>query len=245
MILITRKPLLCLAAASLLTLGIAVGLWQLSKARTYQVFGEIVSRVETDKPVVALTFDDGPTASYTQEVLRILAEHEVRATFFVIGREVEENLDEARAIVEAGHELANHSWSHLRMSLIGLGRVATEIERTDEAIRAAGQEGEIFFRPPYGKKLLTLPWYLSRNGRTTIMWDIEPETDLKSVLSSERITEHILNKVRPGSIILLHVMYGSREVSRQALPGIIGGLKQQGYSLITISELLEERSAAI
>lgn len=218
-----------------------VGLWQLSKARTFQLFGEVVSHVPVEEPLVALTFDDGPTAAYTREVLAILAEFGVQATFFVTGREVADNPEEARAIVEAGHELGNHSWSHSNMSLMGLERVAMEVERTDQVIRAAGYEGNIYFRPPYGKKLLTLPWYLSQQGRTTVMWDIEPETYSAIAQSPERITEHILSNVRPGSIILLHLMYGSREASREALPQVISGLQQRGYRLTTVSALMEVR----
>lgn len=160
---------LVLPAALAVVFITAIGLWQLSKARSFQLLGDIVARIETSAPRVAITFDDGPTADYTEPVLALLAAHDVRATFFVTGREVEENPDEARAIVDAGHELGNHSWSHPDMTLLGPARIAREIERTDEAIRAAGHQGEIFFRPPFGKKLMTLPWYLSRNGRTTIM----------------------------------------------------------------------------
>jgi peptidoglycan/xylan/chitin deacetylase (PgdA/CDA1 family) len=229
---------LVLPAALAVVFITAIGLWQLSKARSFQLFGDIVARIETSAPRVAITFDDGPTADYTEPVLALLAAHDVRATFFVTGREVEENPDEARAIVDAGHELGNHSWSHPDMTLLGPARIAREIERTNEAIRAAGHQGEIFFRPPFGKKLITLPWYLSRNGRTTIMWDIEPETYPEIAQDPDLIAQHVLDNVRPGSIVLLHVMYGSREASRQALPLIFEGLRVQGYEIVTVSELL-------
>src|SRR5690606_7290093 len=140
---------------------------------------------------------------YTNEVLAILAQYGVKATFFVTGREVEENPESARSIVEAGHELGNHSWSHSNMSLFSLGRIAEEVERTDAAIRATGYEGEIHFRPPFGKKLLTLPWYLRQHNRTTVMWDIEPETYAEIAAKPSRISQHVLDNARPGSIVLL------------------------------------------
>ena len=232
------KWILRITLAILVIMAALIGLWQLSKMRSYQLFGEIVSSVDTHEKVIALTFDDGPTAAYTNEILAILDQYGVKATFFVIGREVEENPEYARSIVEAGHELGNHSWSHPNMSLLSLDRIADEIERTDAAIRAVGYEGELHFRPPFGKKLLTLPWYLRQHNRTTVMWDIEPETYTEIAAEPSRIVQHVLDKARPGSIVLLHLMYESRETSRQALPTIIERLHEQGYKLVTVSELL-------
>src|SRR5690606_36885171 len=134
------KWALWIILAILILMVALIGLWQLSKMRSYQLFGQIVSSVDTREKVIALTFDDGPTAAYTNEVLAILAQYGVKATFFVTGREVEENPESARSIVEAGHELGNHSWSHSNMSLFSLGRIPEEVERTDAAIRATGYE---------------------------------------------------------------------------------------------------------
>lgn len=92
----------------LVVLGGAAALWQLSKSLTFQFFGRIVPRVETSEKVVALTFDDGPTREGTAEVLRILRERHVRATFFVTGGELEQSMDAGREIVANGHELGNH-----------------------------------------------------------------------------------------------------------------------------------------
>jgi peptidoglycan/xylan/chitin deacetylase (PgdA/CDA1 family) len=197
--------------------------WKLSNARTVQLFGGIVPRVETSEPVVALTFDDGPTARFTDEILAILRDEGVKATFFVVGE---------------GHELGNHSYSHQRMILKPYSFVRQEIERTDELIRMCGYGGEVHFRSPNGKKLILLPYYLSRMGRKNIFWDVSPEGDRDVAADDEEIVETVLEETRPGSIILLHVMYRSRAESREALPGIIHGLRQQGYRFVTVSELL-------
>lgn len=214
------------------------GLWKLSAAREFQVFGELVSRVDIEQPVVALTFDDGPSAAYTGWILETLHEQDVRATFFLTGREMEQNPEQARRIAEAGHELGNHSWSHPRFLFVGQARIREEIEKTDAAIRRAGHRGPILFRPPYGKKLFGLPWYLARTGRVSVMWDLEPETYPEVAASAERIAAHVLENVRPGSIVLLHVMYESREESRKAVPLIIDGLRQRGYRFATVTELM-------
>ncbi|MDH0615809.1 MULTISPECIES: polysaccharide deacetylase family protein [unclassified Agrobacterium] len=218
-----------------------IGLHLFGKSRTTQLFGEIIARVETERPVVALTFDDGPTAGFTPEVLAILRERGVKATFFLTGKETEENLPQARMIVGEGHQIGNHSYTHSNMMLMGPTRIGQEIERTDAAIRAAGYEGEIMFRPPYGKKLLTLPWYLSRHERKTIMWDVEPESFPDVAADTAAFAKHVIEQTKSGSIIIMHVMYGSREISRQALPSIIDGLRQRGFEFVTVSQLLENR----
>jgi chitin deacetylase len=198
----------------------------------------MVTRVETSRPVVALTFDDGPSPGVTEQILEILHAKGVRATFFATGQALEENLPEAQRIVANGHELGNHSYSHVRMIGRSYSFVQEEIERTDELIRAAGYEGDIHFRPPYGKRLIVLPYYLSATNRRTIFFDVEPESYTEIAGDAEKILEYVLEEARPGSIILLHVMNGSRVESLEAVPGIIEGLQSRGYTFVTISELL-------
>lgn len=218
------------------------GIWQLSSARSFQLFGELIQRVDTKEKVIALTFDDGPSKRFIDEVLAILAAERVTATFFVTGKETKQNLPQARQLLAAGHQLGNHSYSHPRMLLMSPTAVAREIEQTDAAIRSAGYKGDILFRPPYGKKLLVLPWYLAKHNRTTIMWDLEPETDPKLADDAEAMAAYVINNAKPGSIVLLHVMYQSRQASREALPLIIEGLKQKGYRFVTVNELLALRA---
>ncbi len=218
--------------------AVLIGVHFFSKSRTTQLFGGIIARVETERPVVALTFDDGPSVRFTPDVLTILRERGVKATFFLTGKETEENLPQARMIVSEGHQLGNHSYTHSNMMFMGPARIREEIERTDAAIRAAGYEGEIMFRPPYGKKLLTLPWYLSRHDRKAIMWDVEPESFPDVADDAAALASHVIEQTRNGSIIIMHVMYRSREVSRQALPLIIDGLRQRGFEFVTVAQLL-------
>jgi peptidoglycan/xylan/chitin deacetylase (PgdA/CDA1 family) len=116
--------------------------------------------------------------------------------------------------------------------------VQQQIEETDRLIRAAGYVGEIQFRSPYGKKLVVLPYYLWRTGRQNIFWDVAPEAYLEVATDPDKMVEHVLTEVRPGSIILMHVMGRKRAASRQALPGIIQGLRERGYRFVTVSELL-------
>jgi peptidoglycan/xylan/chitin deacetylase (PgdA/CDA1 family) len=238
-----RRAVLRLAAAVLAAAALVLpAAWQVSKSPAFQVLGVSVDRVDTGRKLVALTLDDGPTPEFTSEVLSILRQHGARATFFVTGSELARNPDLGRAIVREGHALGNHSYSHTRMLGSSLAFIADELEETDRLIRAAGHAGPIYFRPPYGKKLLALPYYLRQTGRTSILWDIEPESD-PAAASPEQIAAHVLARVQPGSIILLHVMYPGREISRRALADILVGLQARGYELVPVSDLLQAAGA--
>jgi chitin deacetylase len=221
--------------AALIVPAMLLGTWKLSNAHTVQLFGGIVDSVKTEVPLVALTFDDGPTAQFTAEVLDILRQRQVKATFFIVGEALDRNPALGQQIIAGGHELGNHSYSHTRLILQPLSFIRQEIERTDQLIRQAGYEGAIHFRPPNGKKLILLPYYLASTGRQTITWTIAPES---APDKADQIVDRVLEQVQPGSIILLHVMYESRAESRAALPGIINGLQVKGYRFVTLSELL-------
>ena len=219
----------------------AIALRHVTNSRSFQLYGGLVHRVETTDSVVALTFDDGPTPRGTDAILAILDSLRVPGTFFLIGSETRENPDLARRIVEAGHDVGNHSFSHERMYFGSEAHLRREIETTDSLLREAGFRGELYFRPPYGKKLLDLPRYLHRTGRTTVTWDVQPEPARVGTETPEEIVRRTLDHTRPGSIILLHVMYPSGEPSRRAVPGIVSGLRTRGYRFVTLSELMRHR----
>jgi peptidoglycan/xylan/chitin deacetylase (PgdA/CDA1 family) len=228
--------------------GVAVvvlwGLHQLASARHFQLAGRLITRVETGEKIVALTFDDGPTSAYGDSVLRVLNRYGVKGTFFLIGKEMAAHRSVTRQIIDEGHQIGNHSFSHRLMLGQSLGAVRDEVERTDRLIRELGYRGEIYFRPPYGKRFLALPYHLWRTGRTTVYMDVEPESDPTVAANAELIVQKTLSAVRPGSIVLLHAMYRSREPTRRALPAIIDSLHARGYELVTLDELLaaERRS---
>jgi len=238
-----RRTALLIGAPVLIIALAAAGTWQLSRSRSWQFFDNIVPRVETSQRVVALTFDDGPTSRGVQKLLPILRKRGVKATFFVIGSELEKAPELGRQIVEEGHELGNHSYTHQRMIFCSREFIEQEIERTDQLIRNAGFSGPIPFRPPYGKKLFELPRYLHEHGRrVTVTWDIEPESYPEIAADTHKIVAHVLEHAQPGSIILLHPMYRSGDHAIDAVPAIIEGLQQRGYRFVGISQLLSLRS---
>jgi chitin deacetylase len=217
--------------------------WQISKSRTFQIVGEMVTRVDAASPLVALTFDDGPTPQFTDSILSILRERNVKATFFVTGRDLAQNPSEARRLVAEGHQLGNHTYSHEPLVYQSLAFIQAEIEKTDQLIRQAGYEGEILFRAPYGKRLILLPYYLASTGRKHIYYDVEPDSYSEIAASADNIVQYVLQNVRPGSIILLHVMYPSGSESMKAVPGILRGLQDRGFRFVTVSELLAARES--
>ena len=206
--------------------------WRLMNHQGFQLVGPLISRVETSARVVALTIDDGPGHA-VWEVVRVLDELAVPATFFVNGRALAADLGPARVLVAAGHELGNHTFSHRRMIFRSQQFIRDEIEQTDDLIRDAGHQGPILFRPPHGKKLLALPYYLVRTSRTTVMADVQPDNRPRDAAAT---VAFVLERTRPGSIVLLHAL-GVR-ASRTALPGIVWGLRSRGYRFVTVSELL-------
>ncbi|MBX3724862.1 MAG: polysaccharide deacetylase family protein [Xanthomonadales bacterium] len=237
-----RRRAACLVLAVPAALLIA---WQVSDSRSLQWPGTLVKRVEDAPGLIALSFDDGPSAQGGAAVLDLLEALEVRATFFFTGQELAGQPDLARRFVAAGHELGNHGWSHRRMLFRSPAWIASEIERTDALIRAAGQAGPVLFRPPYFRRLPGLSWYLHTRGRAVVLADVEPESWPGVGADTEAIVRHVLDRARSGSIVLLHVMYASRQASLRAVPGIVEGLRAQGYRLVTVSELLAAGGQAL
>lgn len=229
--------LICL----MFVLLVAYSLFEISKSRTFQFFGGLTARVETQQKVVALTFDDGPS-DYSNQVLNILKKHNTKATVFVIGQNIEQYPKEAEALAHAGIQLANHSFSHQRFYLKSQSFIDAEIKKTNTLIRESGYKDEIVFRPPNGKKLIGLPYYLNQNDIKTIMWDVEPDTYIDPASDEKAKTDFIVNytlhNTKPGSIILLHPFCKTCTHDRAAIEPIITKLQAKGYTFVTVNELL-------
>ena len=137
----------------------------------------------------------------------------------------------------AGQEVGNHSYSHSRMWGLFPAPYVDEIRRTDALLRAQGA-APVLFRPPYGKKLTGLPLAVERTGYRMVTWDIADPDEARDATA---YANRVLTQVRPGSIILIHAMYSSRRIAREALPLILAGLRQRGYRAVSVSELLRHR----
>jgi peptidoglycan/xylan/chitin deacetylase (PgdA/CDA1 family) len=220
------------ALAALTAIG--VGLWQVSRARCFALTAPVVCRVETAARMVALTFDDGPTAAGVDAILPALQAHGAHATFFLIGQEVARRPDLVARLLATGQEVGDHSYTHRRMVGRAPGFYAREIGDTEALLRKAGASSGLF-RPPYGKKLIGLPLAVRRQGLTIVMWDVEdPETADPRAFAAQ-----VVAQARPGSIILVHAMYDTNATGRAAVPLILDGLAAKGLKVVTVGELLK------
>lgn len=217
-----------------------MALRETARSETFQFFGGLITHGPINTNLVALTFDDGPTQANTQTIIDILKEKEVTATFFLIGQAAEQNQPALKALIAAGHEIGNHSYSHKRMVFVTPEFVRWELDKTDAIIRAAGYTAPIPFRPPYGNKLFSLPYVLHQRNQSTLMWTFSPEADLGTNATASEIAHYTIKRANPGDIILLHPMYNYRIEIRKALPIIIDGLRAKGLEPAPLSRLLSQ-----
>ena len=187
--------------------------------------------------VIALTFDDGP-GPYTAQLLDILDQHGAKATFFLIGSKVSAQADVLRRMHSRGHQLGNHSWSHPELPKLPVGQIASEIDRTNDAIKQATGVTPTVMRPPYGAVNSAVLEQLRLRGMSSILWSVD--TRDWADRNSEIVCSRAVAGARPGAIILMHDIH---QTSVGAVPCILGALKQQGYSFVTVQGLLGNMAA--
>ena len=192
--------------------------------------------VATTEKVIALTFDDGPHPKYTDEILRVLEQEKVRATFFVIGSNVALYPDVTRRVMLAGHEIGNHTYNHPIVRKTAIQQMEEEIQRTDALLRELGYGGNNLFRPPQGLFSEALPALLEKNNKATILWNID--TRDWAHRSSAEIIDEISQNVCGGDIILFHDYVSGESTTIPAIKKLIPMLKERGYQFVTESELL-------
>jgi peptidoglycan/xylan/chitin deacetylase (PgdA/CDA1 family) len=180
---------------------------------------------------VALTFDDGPMGS-TSRLLDILARHKVKATFFLVGRNVETYPQLVRREAAEGHELANHSYSHADLGRSSSAKVASELERTQHAIRRASGVTPVLMRPPYGSTDKQVASVTRRLKLAQVLWTVDP-LDWQN-RDSERVERKVVGGARNGHIVLMHDIHPT---TVDAVPLIIKRLAAKGYVFVTVSEL--------
>jgi peptidoglycan/xylan/chitin deacetylase (PgdA/CDA1 family) len=198
---------------------------------------EPLYRGSEHRPLVALTFDDGPGRD-TMRVLSALNRLRVRATFFVIGRQLAGRERELRAIVAHGDALGVHSWSHPDLTTLPPARVRAELLGTRNAIRRITGGDPVLYRPPYGAVDATVMASVAGARMVPVLWDVDG-ADWAEGATPKTLRRTVLAEVRPGSIILLHDGGGRRGVTARALPAIVAGLRARGLRPVLVTELLE------
>lgn len=208
---------------------------------TSLLYGEVCYQGPRSEKLVALTFDDGPNPPYTSQILDTLDRYNIQATFFLIGKNVTMYPETAREIVDRGHQVGNHTFSHADLLKLARNQLDNEIDATTKAIERATGVSPNVFRPPHGFRDPVVLEKAREHNLQVIQWSVMARDWKKP--GAEVIADRVVQEVRNGSIILLHdgdgVNHSSdRSQTVTATELIIQRLQQQGYRFVTVSELL-------
>ena len=190
--------------------------------------------VHVNGTFIALTFDDGPEKKLTPKLLDLLAEHQIKATFFVIGQNVLEHPEVVARAAREGHEIGNHSWSHPNFGKMSDDGIRRQLRQTDDAIKEATGERPTLMRPPYGSlSERQKRWINEEFGYRVVLWDVDP-LDWKRP-GPEVICRRIVGETRPGSIVLSHDIHPG---TIDAMHDTLKQLEQKGFKFVTVSQLI-------
>lgn len=189
--------------------------------------------VDPNRPMVALTFDDGPNRN-TTELLHLLSKHEAYATFCVIGNLIESRSNIIRDAFERGNEIIGHSWDHLDLTSLSDDAVRNEILQPRNALLNIISDSPLMYRPPFGSKNDHVRQLSAELGFSLLLWNVDSED--WSSMNADKIYEMVMSNVKDGDIILSHDIYST---TIEAYARIIPSLIEKGFQLVTVSELLQ------
>ena len=189
----------------------------------------------SNSKVIALTFDDGPTAE-TLKILAVLQKHNAIATFFCLGANLRENPEIAKQVVKAGNAIGNHTWHHYYHNVTEK-TASDEIDNTGVHIYRSTGAKSLLFRPPGGRLNNGFADYAKKKNYVVVMWSIDPKDFLQPPAAA--IARSVLSRATSGAIVLLHDGGGDRQQTVEAVSVIIPKLKQQGYRFVTVPQLLQ------
>ena len=236
--------ILCLSPADTLpTGGIA---WRQNTALPNSFCA--LAETETDRDIVfykkandnmeiALTFDDGPHPYYTPIILKILEEYGIKATFFMIGENVTYYPDAAEAVLNAGHEIGNHTNHHKGMKSLSDHEIQKEIEDCEDVIFSLADYRPTLIRPPEGAMNDQVRRVIGALNYRIILWDVDTH-DWAHTPPTE-ICKNVLSEIESGDIILMHDFIGHNSPTPEALRMLIPALLERGYKFVTVGELLD------
>ncbi|MBI3573214.1 MAG: polysaccharide deacetylase family protein [Candidatus Kerfeldbacteria bacterium] len=231
------------AGLVVLALVILVGtVYYLCFSPSSQLFGRFPFRAATTSKVLALTFDDGPNSPHTEALLAVLRKHGVRATFFLVGKNLERSPHTGQAIVADGHEVGNHTYAHAFSNYFSPALFKRDVEHNQGLIAGITGTRPTLFRPPW---LFRLPWILhlvQSLGLTPVSGVFGSEREVFQP-SEKSMVRRALQKVKPGMIIIFHDGYnaagGYRKKTITAIDQLIPKLKGRGYNFVSVQELLK------
>jgi peptidoglycan/xylan/chitin deacetylase (PgdA/CDA1 family) len=218
-----------------------------SMAPTGQWYGRTFTGLARGTRQLALTYDDGPNDPHTLRLLEVLAGHEVRATFFLIGRYVRQRPEIARSIVQAGHVVGNHTFTHPLLIFKSAAEVRKELWECRAALHDAIGDHSNFFRPPFGGRRSAVLRVVRELDLQPVMWNVTGYD--WNAPPAAVIEQKCARQVRGGDVILLHdgghkEMGADRSQTVLATDHLITRYKSEGYEFVTISEMLKRKAAA-
>lgn len=215
----------------------------ISTAATGNNYGKIVNHGSLEEQVIALTFDDGPHPKYTNEILDLLKEYDIKATFFVLGKFAEAYPDIIKRQWEEGHEIGNHTYSHIDTKKVTKEVLLDEYERTQNIIFQLTNNKPKLFRPPYGSFNNNTIDIMETNNSVIVLWSAHQDSKDWKNPEVKKIVDTTLSNLRNGDIILFHdYVYFENSNTVEALKRIIPELKKRGYRFVTVSELIHLES---
>ena len=193
----------------------------------------------------AITFDDGPNGDYTLQILDILAQHSIKATFFFPGKNIERLPDIAVKVRDSGHAIGNHTYSHPHLNSLTKEEIILEIEKSEEIFKSILDIKPSYFRPPYGEYNIVSEDIIKNRGYELILWDMDCYPRDWQNPTSETITDISTKKAKDGSIILLHdgrniKADANRKNTVEALPHMITILRNKGFDIVSLDQLCKE-----
>ncbi len=186
---------------------------------------------------IALTFDDGPHPTQTDEILAVLAQYDVKATFFPIGKNIIEHPDIERRVFEAGHEIGNHTYSHVTVSRLSNEKLQEEIEATATLLQEQCGWTPVLFRPPGGDISDSAIKLVNQLGYRYVLWSWRVDTRDWAAVSVDSVVKTVMDNVQDGDVILFHDYVVGKSPTAEALKILIPALQEQGYQFVTVSEL--------
>ena len=190
---------------------------------------KVKKTVKKPTKVVALTFDDGPSNTVTPKILKVLKKHHAKATFFMVGNQVNAHPKMAKQVFDEGHEIGNHSYSHANLKQLSNAKIKSQLSRTNKAIKKATGHNPTLFRPPYGSVDNRVR---AQTKLPTILWSVD--TRDWEHRNSKKLLSYVKKYTYPGAIVLMHDIHMP---TANGLDNVLTYLEKQGYTFVTVSEL--------
>lgn len=204
----------------------------------FQSFGASnPNEVDTNAPMVAFTFDDGPNPSCTQRILDVLNANYSHATFFVVGTNAENYPDLLKAISASGSEIGNHTYNHKDLTTLSTSDVEEQIDKVNRAVKKATGENTTVIRPPYGAYNDKV---IKQLEEPVILWDLDTE-DWDS-RNAKKVVDNVMSQIKDGDIVLMHDIYDS---TAEAVEILVPKLKEQGYQIVSVSEMAKYKGQTL